>query len=132
VVASKGFERRFADAQGRCAVLVEDDGRVAYAYLLDPDGVVCGDVWLYNRCEAPLEPEWRNRGLAPFANPVGYAVAAPLFPLPQTGSEIQVEWSGDHADVMVDGTLVARLAQGLRPGFSIQALKDGPLAKVLK
>lgn len=48
-----GFVRRFA--HGGWTVVVEDDDRVAYAYLLH-EGRIVGDVWLYNRsvrCEAP-------------------------------------------------------------------------------
>ncbi|ABQ33968.1 MAG: hypothetical protein EKK32_21005 [Bradyrhizobiaceae bacterium] len=33
-------------------IVVEDNGRVAYAYWLDAEGAIRGDVWLYNRCLA--------------------------------------------------------------------------------
>jgi hypothetical protein len=39
-------------------VVLEDDGRVAYAYLLERDAIVA-DVWLYNIGEDPVD--WQRR-----------------------------------------------------------------------
>ena len=66
---------RFPASDGKCAVVIEDDERVGYAYLIDSRGEICGDVWLYNRCPAPAEPEWNDPGNdpsdAPFAKSIG-------------------------------------------------------------
>src|SRR5437879_1011930 len=48
-----GFVRRIFSENCKRSVLIEDNGRVGYAYLFDADGQICGDVWLYNRCSAP-------------------------------------------------------------------------------
>ena len=45
---SMGFLRKFVSEDGEFALMIEDDGKVGYAYLLDADGHICGDVWLYN------------------------------------------------------------------------------------
>ena len=37
-----------ADSQTGYAVVIDDDGRAAYAYLRDPQRRIVGDVWLYN------------------------------------------------------------------------------------
>src|ERR687898_201513 len=65
-------------ATGYSAVF-EDDGKVAYAYLLD-DGRIVADVWLYNRAAAPEAPEWRDRSKAPFLNPRGFTSEVPFLP----------------------------------------------------
>ncbi len=55
---------RFDEPGGTRSVLLEDDGSVAYAYLLEGD-MITGDVWLYNVGEAPETVNWRDR--CPFA-----------------------------------------------------------------
>ena len=86
------IEAQFSSVDGAHAVVIEDDGRVAYAYLLDADGKICGDVWLYNRGPAPKEPEWTDREKAPFANPEAFiAPAAELSP-PTSADGFSVEW----------------------------------------
>ena len=46
---STGFPRKFVSEDGEFALMIEDDGKVGYAYLLDADGQIRGDVWLYKR-----------------------------------------------------------------------------------
>src|SRR3569623_677993 len=52
-------------------VMVEDDGRVAYAYLMEY-GDIIGDVWLYNVDKAPLDDNWAMQPQMPFLNPAQY------------------------------------------------------------
>ena len=116
------------------AVAVEDDGRVAYAYLLEGERIV-SDVWLYNRVAAPLEPEWTGQGRMPFANAVGYARPERVTPI-ACAAEVSVSWDGEAgnlavARVALRGEPWAELRPGQRPGLSRVALKDGPLARVL-
>ena len=116
-------------------MVVDDDGRVAYAYLLDANDRICGDVWLYNRCIAPDEPEWRTRDNAPFANPASYAADCEAFRLAETGAGFSVEWvredTGFIAKLFLRGELFAVLKEGETPGWARLAKKDGPLAKML-
>lgn len=131
-----GFTARYSSTDGKGVVVIEDDGRVGYAYLLDSDGGICGDVWLYNRCPAPSEPEWSDREKAPFANPAAYVVPGGDLSLPASADDISVEWGlkrgATEARIFVHGQLAARLICGAKPGWSTLAGKDGPLAKVLK
>jgi hypothetical protein len=56
---------RFDAADGGRIVIVEDDGRTAYAYLL-ARGVVVSSVWLYNVAEAPVLADWSLEAKFPF------------------------------------------------------------------
>lgn len=131
----RGFIREFAAPGGRQTVIVEDDGRVCYAYLLDGDGKICGDVWLYNRCPTPAEPEWHERENAPFANPDPFVDRDAIFFLPASAADIAVEWDVESdavtARLYLDQKLFAKLTSGAKPGWSRLAAKDGPLARVL-
>jgi len=132
---STGFTARFPSTDRKHAVVIEDDGRVGYAYLLDPEGQISGDVWLYNRCPAPKEPEWSDREKAPFANPTPYVDPTKELSLPSSGDDFSVEWRDDggvcEARVFIQRELAAKLISGAKPGWSALARKDGPLARVL-
>ena len=134
--SSVGFFERFVSPDGYAAVVLEDNGRVAYAYLLDATGAICGDVWLYNRCPAPLEPEWGDCDRAPYANPIAFVDQAMAFSLPDSAADIVVEWSQRGCDlvacIFLSQTLLAKLMQGSKPGWSRLAVKDGPLALKLE
>jgi hypothetical protein len=51
-------------------------------------------------------------------------------------SDFSVEWErhGEHciANVFLRLKLIAKLADGSKPGWAVLASRDGPLAKVLK
>lgn len=115
-------------------VVVDDDDRVAYAYLLR-DGEAVGDVWLYNRHEAPEEPEWHDKSNVPFLNPRRFARQDGFVAI-ETDGDVAVDWrfEGEHlarVDVRIRGVLSARLAPFTKPGWSRMAVADGPLARVL-
>lgn len=127
------FTIRFGHPEFPWSVVVEDDGRTAYAYFL-VEGRITGDVWLFNRIPAPAEPEWRQRGPMPFANPREYVTdleAHPFVP----GSDFGVVWLTERdrpaALVTTRGHAMAIVADGCKPGWSKSAAKDGPLALVL-
>lgn len=115
---------------GRFDVLVEDDGRVAYAYLRN-GGEIVSDVWLYNRCASPAKPEWSDRTKAPFLNPAKYARDI-VPPKVISDDSWSVRDSGDGFDVIIEGIVWARLKNGVKPGWCIAAKIDGPLAGVLE
>jgi hypothetical protein len=126
---------RFPASDGRCVIVIEDDGRVGYAYLIDSRGEICGDVWLYNRCPAPDEPEWDDPSGAPFANPSAYVGSCTAFPLPNSSADIAIDWARADgaclARIFVRKRLVAVVKSGAKPGWALLAKKDGPLAKSL-
>jgi hypothetical protein len=122
------------DGLHRC--VVEDNGRVAYAYLIRENKMI-GDLWLYNQAESPTEPEWRDRTKMPFLNPASFvdmgAMSQPL----QSSDDIAAEWElgGDGVATKValylHGQLYGVLAPMVKPGWCVAVLKDGPLAKRL-
>ncbi|MDG3441433.1 hypothetical protein [Nitrospirillum amazonense] len=125
------FMVRLIAPEGGQSIVIEDDGRVGYAYFLDADDRIRGDVWLYNRCTAPKEPEWHNRERAPFANSAAYVCAARIIGLPTSPEEFSVTWDDAGALIFLRGEILARVADGAAPGWSVLASKDGPLAKAM-
>ncbi|AMR31879.1 hypothetical protein A0256_10820 [Mucilaginibacter sp. PAMC 26640] len=115
------------------SVVVEDDGRVAYAYLMYYDEIV-SDVWLYNRIEPPAEiflNDWRQQPL----NPDEY-IRKDIIIVPMTDlSQIHCEWD-ESEDGVIEVAVVLRrrftaeLKHGAKPGWSVFVAKDGPLALV--
>jgi predicted NAD/FAD-dependent oxidoreductase len=114
------------------AIVVEDDGRVGFAYLVDHEGHIRADVWLYNRCAAPERAEWSDAERAPFANPAEFASHESVFALPESELNVSVDWDAGKALILIDGALAGVLVDGSKPGWAANALRDGPLAKVLK
>ena len=128
---------QFEHPNGIHALVFEDDGDVAYAYFLEHKSIL-GDVWLYNRCPAPLEPAWQHAESfppsKPFANPLSHVARTGFIP-PTADHQITVQWDGPPespmASVFIHGSLHATLKPGERPGRCKLASKNGPLAKVL-
>ncbi len=119
------------DPESDLAAVFEDDGRVAYAYLVRQRAPVA-DVWVYNRHEAPEAPEWTDRAKAPFLNPRPY-VREDVTILPAASeNDIAFEWHGKPGArtvrVLIRGVPAAELALGMRPGRSALARIAGPLA----
>lgn len=126
----------FRDCISGYFAVFEDDGRVAYAYLLNPQQEFVADVWLYNRCQTPAEPEWTDPSRLPFANSSeffkGAEVAAPVDDI----SDVTVQWQHSKdgratAHVFIRNRLFGKFSEGDKPGWSLLAARDGPLAKVL-
>jgi hypothetical protein len=130
------FLAKFSSPSGRRAVFVEDDGRVCYAYMLDERGKICGDVWLYNRCQTPAEPEWNERENAPFVNPAAFSCQDSDFRLPSSIEDISVEWieAGDAqgARIYLFSRYFAKWSMEPNLAGRYWQQKDGPLAQVLK
>lgn len=129
--------RYYRQGKGSAAVDIDDNGRVAYAYLLDENGTIVSDVWLYNSAETPQMPEWQDKRLMPFANPIDYVDVewSAKTPLIENEADVQVTWEVEggmlSAYVHLFGELFAVLQSGAKPGWSRLAAKSGPLAKVL-
>lgn len=113
----------------------EDNGRVAYLYLLEEERII-GEVWVYNRAPAHSGPNCDDlvKGLP--VNPDGYASTEPFPPI-ESLNDLQFWWSGDaeheaKLTLALRGEVLAVLVPGARPGWSRQAIRDGPLARVLR
>jgi len=131
---------RSASDDSRFEAVFEDDGRVAYGYLM-LDGKIVGDVWLYNVGAAP-EHLPKSPGVLdgcprmPFPNTRGF-VAPGLFARVSSNAEISFVWSygesGGFAGVefWIRGRRHGRVTPGSKPGWCVLASKDGPLAQTL-
>jgi hypothetical protein len=130
-----GFTKEFSEEFSTSRLVIEDDGRVCYAYLASAEGIT-GDVWLYNRAPTPDEPEWSNRELAPFLNPVSLTRRDLPFSIPNSSEAFKVDWrktkAGMAASIYIDGVLAGILAPGDKPGQSAAASADGPLANEIR
>ena len=121
---------------GLHSVVIEDNGRVAYAYLIR-DRRVISDLWLYNQADTPEEPEWRDRTKMPFLNSRAYVNDANMARPLEIPQDVVVEWDIDtdgflrQMRVFLRGKLYGILAPTAKPGWCIAAQKDGPLAKCL-
>jgi hypothetical protein len=129
------FAIEFRPSNCPFTIVIEDDDRVAYGYLLQ-DGKIVSDVWLYNCVDAPVRPDWRDRAEMPFLNASDYVneTAQIRFLAPE---KISVQWQTDlaiqpHATVHYQNVLVAQIFPDVKPGCCRAAAKDGPLAKTLK
>ena len=134
--SADGFVAKFVSPFDESAVIIEDDGKVAYAYMLDRNGKICSDVWLYNRCPTPIEPEWHDPANLPFANPASFVNESSRFVPPGSTDEFTVAWDEAGgplaAKILLRDTNFAKLVAGSKPGWSALASMDGPLAQVLK
>mgnify|MGYP000868752746 CR=1 FL=1 len=120
----------FAHETG-CSVVIDDDGRVAYAFLRGPDDAIIGDVWLFNRIAPETPIDWADPTQAPFLNPP--ELARPFAGKLPGAKDLSVQWTLDGplllADVHVRGQLLARLTPGSTPGWNVLALAAGPCAQ---
>jgi len=116
------------------SLIIEDDGRVAYAYLMEY-GDIIGDVWLYNHQEAMKQVDWNNQQM-PWLNPVEYlkndVSIAPIV----NENEVRCEWNESPNDGLIEVGIsirekfIAQILSGSKPGWSTLVIKDGPLAQV--
>lgn len=128
------FLTEFSDDVSGLRLVIEDNGRVCYGYLISPEGII-GDVWLYNRGAPPREPEWDNPERAPFANPANLSKENLPYVIPNSSDAFKVHWEeiegGSMARIYIDEVLGGILAPGDKPGQSAAACADGPLARVI-
>ncbi len=111
------------------SVLIEDDDKVCYAYLLRGKRIV-GDIWLYNIAPTPNEAEWHSKENLPFLNPEEF-VKENLEPF-DAWSPVEVTWDFSEeivANIFLASRLIAKLKEGSCPGWSSLVTKDGPLAR---
>lgn len=120
----------------RYSAVFEDDGEVAYGYMMIDERIV-SDVWLYNNGETPIASPWRDGpdGM-PFRNPREFVATASFAPV-KDADEIAFNWiyGGDRTPAAVEfwirGKLHARVSRDSKPGWCVLAIKDGPLARKL-
>lgn len=111
--------------------VIEDDGRVAWLYLTEPDSQKpAADCWLYNRVPSP--PQFASeRGESPVV-PQTHAADIAGFQPPAEES-VHLRWSrdGESVAVLFDSELVGFIANGQKRGFSKHLRASGPFGSVL-
>ena len=117
----------------RYSAVFEDDGTVAYAYLLR-SGKIIGDVWLYNRGSSPGIRPWLDRARKPpFPNPAEFVVPGRFMPVANL-DDVAFVWSyredGEVAaiQIWIRSSFHAEIMVDSKPGKCCLAEKDGPLA----
>ncbi len=124
--------RIFCEFDTHYSLVIQDDGRVAYAYLYEGEDLV-GDVWLYNQIEPPLTSFWLPEDM-PFLNPKEYLADNAKIKSITDKSEVRCEWTESkdtgliEAAIYVRDKFIASVAVGDKPGWSVLVSKDGPLA----
>ena len=116
------------------SVVIADDGRVAYAYLMEGEDSI-GDVWLYNQHEAPKDSNWDKQQL-PYLNPEEYLnKETRVSPITDKG-DVYFEWNESLSDGSIEVSIyirdkfIAQIITGSKPGWSALVVKDGPLAQI--
>lgn len=119
----------------RYAMFIEDDGRVAYAYLY-LDGKIISDIWLYNQSETPEIFPWTSKKNMPFLNPKQFIIIEKMISPIKSEREISLQWiyenDLDGVNILINNELIAVLKPYYCPGFSTLVCQDGPLAKKLE
>jgi len=128
------IDLEFKNTEHDAEVRIEDDGKVAYAYLL-LYGKIVGDIWLYNVGDSPVTPEWTDKEKIPFSNPKEFVRNEDVLPI-QSPSDVTLEWgrapNGDlQAVIYLRDKKHALLCPEAKPGWCRLAAKAGPLAKPL-
>jgi len=124
------FNQYFNPENESYSIIIEDDGKVAYAYLLREEEII-GDVWLYNNQDSPVTVNWHNEENMPFINPLCY-IDRSIEPI-NIDKDVEIVWEykSDVIKVLVyiHKELIAILKPESKPGWSLLVKEDGPLAK---
>ena len=127
------YDQVFSESDSDYSVIIEDDGKVCYAYLLLKSDII-GDVWLYNQAETPERVEWKKENM-PFLNPAEF-IDSNYKTKPILGDkdvEVRFDFGGGtslkQVKIHLRGRLLAIIKPDSKPGWSMSIIKDGPLAK---
>jgi len=129
------FEQFFSPESDDFSVVIENDGKVCYTYLLKQEQITA-DVWLFNNGETPVTVDWQDRTALPFKNPLEYIAGWPMLII-SNDSDVDVKWLYDdnqvfnRVGIFIDGRLAAVMKEHSTPGWSINAGIDNPLARAL-
>lgn len=126
------FKQIFHPAHDHISIIIEDDSKVAYAYLLEGENVV-SDVWLYNSEPTPEKVNWKDKDQMPFLNPSSYVDESQIQVRIAEESDVVINWPKDIQvnpyEISIRGRKIAMLKYNCFPGWSIMVKCDGPLAK---
>jgi len=128
---SKFYRQFFCGQNQNYSLIIEDDGRVAYGYLLFCEEII-GDLWLYNQDKTPTVSDWSDSDSMPFLNPQEFVLrnVVPIL----SEDDLKISWKeikDEEFEVLIyiHGELIGSIEPEATPGFSNVVIKDGPLAK---
>ena len=126
------FNQFVAEGHENFSIVIEDDGNVCYAYLLDGDEII-GDVWLYNQSPTPEFVDWNDSLSMPFLNPKVYVDESIEIEVFTDNSNIYLNWNFkeeklESVSIYLENKLIAILKPSCKPSWSSLVKKDGPLA----
>jgi hypothetical protein len=130
------YQMKADDESGKYAVIIEDDDRTAYAYLLENNQIIA-DVWLYNRIPTPAKQDWSNPDNMPFVNSQEFVYDDKISVI-ENNNDVDINWhfkKGILKKVEIfekkENRVIAILCPNVKPGWSYLAKKRGPLARPL-
>lgn len=111
--------------------IIEDDGRVAWLYLTEPDiRKPIADCWLYNR--VPTPPHFESVRNQPPVVPQTHA-ATGATSQPPARESVHLRWSldGESVAVFFGSELIGCIVCGQKRGYSLHIQISGPFGNVL-
>ena len=87
------YDQFYCDKCNEYSIVIDDDGRVCYAYLLSNKKII-GDVWLYNKSQAPMHTDWNNKNEMPFLNPIEFVLSGNEIPVATQNRDIIIVCCG--------------------------------------
>jgi hypothetical protein len=97
------------------------------------EGRIVSDVWLSNIGESPERIDWKDKTLMPFKNPKQFA--SDDRSIQSQLEDMSLVWDTSSEQpvlfVFLSSQCIAKLIPGAKPGWSLLAKIDGPLAKRL-
>jgi len=130
-----GMMLEFRSPCAKYSLVFDDDGKVAYAYLKEA-GIIVGDLWLYNRCPTPPEPEWHDRTHIPFALSRDFVADGGRLTRAVGSADVRVKWQYEAdapvAYVYVFEDLYGVVGVGDKPGYARYVVADSRLARVMQ
>jgi hypothetical protein len=129
------FHQFICPDRNEYSLIIEDDAKVCYAYLMSEEKIV-GDVWLYNTATTPASVDWKNKDDMPFLNPSKYVDENKVISPISNSDQVELRWNMQqneliNVEILLGKRVVAKLAPGSKPGWSVAVSKDGPLAKCM-
>jgi len=126
------FYQTFFKEDKNYSVVIEDNGQVAYAYLLK-DGNIVSDVWLYNQIKTPEISDWPNKESLPFLNSKEYTFNDGFIRSIQSREDFEVIWENIAEQIIVRiiilGKIKVQMDSNEKIGLSNNIFKTGPLAR---
>lgn len=118
---------RYGEPNGSRGVVIEDDGRTVYAYLVDGAGILA-HVWLRNSAEI-ADVRWDDPDDMPFPNKPENI--EPIDLVLDESTPFECVWDDAGVDLFVGVVRVARLENEAPCGWSRTIRVDSPLGNRL-